>query len=449
MNSTPQFEHESFARRHRGGMLLERHGIDLYPHPFLGFTLAPGLRSDMLNTDDAGFRLSDSPYGTVDSASWLAAGGGGILLGNSVALALAASSDATTVASYLAGLTGVRQLNLGLCAAVSLQELVAAVPFLEKASTVVIIGGGPDFVNLVGSLTPDNLYGTVSYERTFDDLTQVPLFDLAVLAAGKTVPDLDAVRRPRTTTPAWDLAQVRERMAVAAARRLRDLRVLAKAVPAGTRVLLCLQPLASTRTRDITPEERARYDFDAPVFGILHSAIEENWKAYADVLAAGCAELGVSFLDLAADRFVGDSFADTVHLTDAGNRQAAELIQTALGGGGATAVVPSPRVAAEPAPVVTAAPVADTAPAGADDDRTAQLAAVVTEILELEPGQLTPDGDFINDYGADSMLVIDILARIEVDLGVRIPDADIPKMTSLAAVVALVEENANETEAVA
>lgn len=441
MNSTPHFEHESFARRHRGGMLLERHGIDLFPHPFLGFTLAPGLRSDVLNTDDAGFRLSESPYGMVDSASWLADGGGGILLGNSVALALAASSDATTVASYLAGLTGVRQLNLGLCGAVSLQELVAAVPFLEQASTVVIIGGGSDFTNVAGSLTPDNLYGTVSYERTFDDLTQVPLFDLAVLAAGKNVPNLDAVRRPRATPSTWDLAQLRERMAVAAARRLRDLRVLVRSVPTGTRVLLCLQPLATTRTRDITPEERARYDFDAPVLGILHNAVEENWSAYADLLATGCAELGASFLDLAADRFVGDSFADTAHLTDAGNRQAAELIQAALDGGASSAaVVPPLRTVADAAPAGMAGP---------DDGRAAQLAALVTEILELEPGQLTPDGDFINDYGADSMLVIDILARIEVDLGVSIPNADIPKMTSLAAVVALVEENAGETEAVA
>src|SRR6266542_2146886 len=114
MKSTPHFEHEAFARRHRGGFLLERHGLDLYLHPFLGFTLAPGYRSDMLNTDDEGFRLSDSPFGTVDSAGWLSAGGGGIFLGNSVAVALAASADTQTPASHLAHLTGTRQLNLGL-----------------------------------------------------------------------------------------------------------------------------------------------------------------------------------------------------------------------------------------------------------------------------------------------------------------------------------------------
>ncbi|ACZ87090.1 hypothetical protein [Streptosporangium roseum] len=342
MNSSPNFEHESFAQRHRGGMLLERHGLDLYLHPFLGFTLAPGHRSAVLNTDEEGFRLSDSPFGTVDSATWLSADGGGLVLGNSVAIGLAASSDSATPASRLAFLTGVRQLNLGLCAAVSLQELVAAMPFLHAASTVVIIGGGPDFVNLVGSLTPDTLFGTVSYERTFAELGEIPLFDLATLASGKSLPDLEAYRRTHRKPAAWDLADTLPRMEEAARRRLRDLAFLSRAAGEGTRILFCLQPFASSRTRAITPEERERYDFDAPVFGILHSAIERNWDAYADRLAEGCAGLGVSFLNLAADRFTGDSFADTVHFTDGGNLQAAEMIHQALAGAPAAGSVPRP-----------------------------------------------------------------------------------------------------------
>jgi hypothetical protein len=314
-------------------MLLERHGLDLYLHPFLGFTLAPGHRSDLLNTDDEGFRLSDSPFGTVDSANWLAAGGGGIVLGNSVAIGLSASCDSATPASYLSFLTGTRQLNLGVCAAISLQELVAAVPFLHAASTVVIIGGGPDVINLVGSLTPGGVFGTVSYERTFAELSRVPMFDLATLAAGKSLPDLDACRLSRQVRPAaWDIADAVPRMEAAARSRLRDLGVLSRAVSEGTRVLFCLQPFATSGTRELTPEERERYDFDAPVFGILHSAMEKSWDVYADRLAEGCADLGVSFLNLSADLFVGDSFADTVHLTDDGNRQAAQMIHQVLEG---------------------------------------------------------------------------------------------------------------------
>ncbi|WP_430790343.1 phosphopantetheine-binding protein [Actinoplanes sp. G11-F43] len=417
MTPSPSFDHDTFARRHRGGMLLERHGIDLYLHPFLGFTLAPGLRGEVINTDEEGFRLSDSPFGPVGSASWLADGGGGIVLGNSVAFSLAAGSDRGTLASYLAHRTGTRQLNLGLCAAVSLQELVVAVPFLDQASTITVIGGGPDLVNLIGSIEQPGLYGTVSYERTFEDLTHVPMFDLAILAGGREVPDLADRRRPRRTTPAWDLAEVKARMELAADRRLRDLAVLSRAARDDARVVFCLQPLATTRFREFTEAEKERYDFAAPVFGMLHSAVEENWDAYAARFADGCAELGITFVNLAAGRFEGDSFADTVHFTDHGNEQAAAIIGQALG--------------LEPAPD------SDPAPDG-DPAWLAQLTEIVTVSLELEPGELTRSGSFVNDFGADSMLVIEILARIEQQMGVRIPDADLPKMTDLEAVVGLV-----------
>ncbi|MFI7634228.1 hypothetical protein [Nonomuraea sp. NPDC049400] len=286
----------------------------------------------MLNTDEEGFRLSDSPFGTVDTTSWLAAGGGGIMLGNSVAVGLAATSDRNSPASHLAFISGTRQLNLGLCAAVSLQELVAATPFLHAASTVVIIGGGSDFVNLVGSLDPGGLFGAVSYERTFAELAEIPLFDLATLAAGEAVPDLESRRLKRGKPAAWDLAETVPRMEAAARRRLEHLAFLARATGGRTRILFCLQPFVTSRTRDLSPEEKARFDFDAPVFGILHSAIEKNWDAYARLFAKGCADLAISFLNLSADLFEGDAFADIVHFTDDGNRQAAEMIHRALEG---------------------------------------------------------------------------------------------------------------------
>lgn len=427
MNSSPNFDYESFAQRHRGGMLLVRHGLDLYPHPFLGFTLAPDHRSSVLNTDSEGFRLSDSPFGTVDTADWLAAGGGGLLLGNSVAVALAATRDGATPASHLAYLTGSRWLNLGLCAAVSLQELVASVPFLHAASTVVIIGGGPDFVNLVGSLTPNGSYGTVSYERTFAELTQVPLFDLATLACGKTPIDMEARRVRRETSGSWDPGDVARRMETAVRRRLRDLGVLARAAGERTRILMCLQPLATSRTRDITPEEQERFDFAAPVFGILHRAIEEHWDLYAHRLAEGCAELGVSFLNMSADLFKGDSFADTVHLTDEGNRQAAQMIHEAL---------EEKRFISKGGHVSQAT---------THTERVRQLRGILVDALQIDVEELTDTSDFVNDHGADSMTAIDIVSRIEMEMDVEIPMEMLPEMTNFTTVLELVNRYAKES----
>lgn len=334
-----------YAHRHRGGVLLELHGIELHLHPFLGFSLAPGHRSAALNTDASGFRLSDSPSGTVDGASWLRDGGGGLVLGNSVTIGLAASSDAETPVSHLARLTGRRQLNVGICAGNSLQELIAAMPFLPLADSVAIIAGGTDLINIIGSRRVDGVFGPVSYERAMDALTDLPLFDLVLLAEGDKPGDLDALRLRRPEPPRWSLDEASARMETAVRTRLRDLEFLARAAPAGTPVVFCLQPFATTRTRDCTPEELDRYHFEAPVFGMLHRTVEDLWDAYAERLRDGCARIGVRFLDLAANRFAGDSFADNVHLTDNGNRQAAELIHAVLDEAAREAPCPTPNSA--------------------------------------------------------------------------------------------------------
>lgn len=346
MYVTRDADPEFFAQRHRGGVLLEKYGIDLYPHPYLGFSLAPGHRSRVINTDEEGFRLSASPFGPVGSSDWISAGGGGIILGNSVVVGLAATSDSTTIASHLALLTGTRQLNLGVPAANSLQELVAAVPFLRAAATVIIVGGGPDFGNMLGTRHPWAAFGAISYERTFAKLARVPLFDLADLAAGKTVAASASTRRPPGTDP-----EPLPRIEAAARIRLRDLAIMSRAVNEGTRILFCLQPMATPRSRALTPEERAVYDFDAPVFGIYQATIEDCWSHYAELLAQGCTELGVSFFNMSADLFTGFAFSDNLHLTDNGNQQAAQMIQRALGKAFATAAGPSGLSPQRPEPV--------------------------------------------------------------------------------------------------
>jgi acyl carrier protein len=75
-------------------------------------------------------------------------------------------------------------------------------------------------------------------------------------------------------------------------------------------------------------------------------------------------------------------------------------------------------------------------------DKLEALRQIVTEVLELEPGELTETSNFIEDHEADSLLAIEILARIERDLGVAIPQEQLPEMTHLAAVYAVVARNA-------
>jgi acyl carrier protein len=80
--------------------------------------------------------------------------------------------------------------------------------------------------------------------------------------------------------------------------------------------------------------------------------------------------------------------------------------------------------------------------AAIESERLQQLHDIITDILELEPGELTGTSDFIDDHDADSLMAIDIIARIEREMGVRIPNEALPEMVNLQAVVGLVSRYA-------
>lgn len=73
---------------------------------------------------------------------------------------------------------------------------------------------------------------------------------------------------------------------------------------------------------------------------------------------------------------------------------------------------------------------------------------IITEELELEPGELTESGHFIEDYDADSLSLITILARIEKELGVKVPQDELENMPDLAGVFSVIERYAGEPQGV-
>jgi acyl carrier protein len=63
-----------------------------------------------------------------------------------------------------------------------------------------------------------------------------------------------------------------------------------------------------------------------------------------------------------------------------------------------------------------------------------KIRGIIDQELELEPGELTQTGHFIDDYDADSLSLITIVARIEKELGVIVPQDELPNMANLEAV---------------
>lgn len=142
-------------------------------------------------------------------------------------------------------------------------------------------------------------------------------------------------RAPEATVervgPAPDPA---EQIAAAAARQLRDLRLLRRLVPDAATVVFALQPLAPAAGKALSPEEEELF----AILDLLHPGrwpqlkrrLETHWDGYAAQLEEGCRELGVPFVDLARAPYEGWCFVDRVHMTDHGHYSAAALLEEVL-----------------------------------------------------------------------------------------------------------------------
>ncbi|HEV2636502.1 MAG TPA: acyl carrier protein [Actinocrinis sp.] len=63
-----------------------------------------------------------------------------------------------------------------------------------------------------------------------------------------------------------------------------------------------------------------------------------------------------------------------------------------------------------------------------------ELRELIADVLEIEPEEITETGSFVDEYEADSLRAIEILARIEKKYRVEIPQEDLAKMENLSAV---------------
>lgn len=71
-----------------------------------------------------------------------------------------------------------------------------------------------------------------------------------------------------------------------------------------------------------------------------------------------------------------------------------------------------------------------------------KIREIVVEHLELAPDELSDTGLFIEDYAAESLGLIDVLAAVETEFGVAIEQSEFERMVSVESVYAVVAEAA-------
>ena len=65
---------------------------------------------------------------------------------------------------------------------------------------------------------------------------------------------------------------------------------------------------------------------------------------------------------------------------------------------------------------------------------------IVVEQLQVKPEQVTPEAKFIEDLGADSLDVVELVMALEEEFGNEIPDEEAEKLTTVGDVIKYVED---------
>ena len=74
-------------------------------------------------------------------------------------------------------------------------------------------------------------------------------------------------------------------------------------------------------------------------------------------------------------------------------------------------------------------------------DIAARVKKIVVEHLGVEEDKVTPDASFIDDLGADSLDIVELVMAFEEEFGVEIPDDAAEKITTVKDAINYIDSN--------
>jgi len=69
---------------------------------------------------------------------------------------------------------------------------------------------------------------------------------------------------------------------------------------------------------------------------------------------------------------------------------------------------------------------------------------IIVEQLQVSDTAITEEASFIDDLGADSLDLVELIMALEEEFGIEIPDADAEKVVTVGDVVSYIKENVKE-----
>ncbi|KXZ22646.1 acyl carrier protein [Bacillus nakamurai] len=77
-------------------------------------------------------------------------------------------------------------------------------------------------------------------------------------------------------------------------------------------------------------------------------------------------------------------------------------------------------------------------------EKKEKLIGMIAEILEVEPEEIKDDTDLVEELDADSMMALEILASVEKEFQIKIPEEELQKFTTVNNIILIIEERLKE-----
>lgn len=60
---------------------------------------------------------------------------------------------------------------------------------------------------------------------------------------------------------------------------------------------------------------------------------------------------------------------------------------------------------------------------------------VIAEKLKIDPSEVVPEASLIDDLGADSLAIVELIMTMEEEWDIEVPDEDAEKLTTVQSVI--------------
>ncbi len=78
------------------------------------------------------------------------------------------------------------------------------------------------------------------------------------------------------------------------------------------------------------------------------------------------------------------------------------------------------------------------------DDIAERVATIVTNQLDVDKEKVNPEASFINDLGADSLDIVELVMELEEEFDMSIPDEDAEKIRTVGDAINYIQGHKGE-----